>query len=132
DANTASQQMIVDDASGSFGSGMHSLTVHLPDNFYQVDFICGPAIDKLGPAGSNILYHAQDRFISGDNGGTNTFAPTTLRGIVYNDGNGTGIYTGANDVGLAGVIVTLTGTNDLNQSVTMTAKTDSTGAYTLP
>jgi hypothetical protein len=50
----------------------------VPCSYFQVDFVCDLAIDKLGPAGSNIFYHAQDRFISGDNGGCQPFTPGQL------------------------------------------------------
>ena len=56
-----------------------TLTVTIPNSYYQIDFVCGPAINQLepnqnndayGPDAANILYHAEDRFISSDNGGT--------------------------------------------------------------
>jgi len=68
DANTASQQRVLQVASGSFTTGTHTLTVHLPRNsHYQVDFICGSVITQFGPAGSNIFYTPQGRLISADN-----------------------------------------------------------------
>jgi parallel beta-helix repeat protein len=69
-ANTASQQKIYQDATGTFGPGTYTLSVVVPPCYFQVDFVCGYAIDHFGPAGSNIFYHAQDRLISADNGGT--------------------------------------------------------------
>ena len=40
-------------------------------NYYQIDFVCGPAIDHFGHSGaSNIFYHAEQRYIGSDNGGT--------------------------------------------------------------
>ncbi|HEV3022434.1 MAG TPA: DUF4214 domain-containing protein, partial [Pirellulales bacterium] len=49
----------------------YSLTVTIPNCYYQIDFVCGPAIVPFGPAGSNIFYSAQNRLFSADNGGTN-------------------------------------------------------------
>jgi hypothetical protein len=91
DAN-AYQQLIYQQATGTFGPGTSSLTVQLPNSYYQVDFVCGAAIDQLepnqnrnayGPDSANILYGAQSRLLSADNGGTtapgslNTKSPAT-------------------------------------------------------
>ena len=74
DASTAGAQMIYQDATGFFTAGAtaqsYSLTVTIPNCYYQIDFVCGPAIDHFGPAGSNIFYSAQHRLFSADNGGT--------------------------------------------------------------
>ena len=92
--STAYEQVIYQQATGTFAAGTHSLTVTIPNSYYQIDFVCGPAISQLepnqnndayGPDSANILYHAQDRFISSDNGGTTapiaapTPTPTTRR-----------------------------------------------------
>jgi hypothetical protein len=53
----------------------------------------------------------------------------SLSGYVYFDANGDGVFD-AGDSGLSGVVITLTGVNDLGVNVTMTATTDSTGLYT--
>jgi len=131
-ANTASQQVIVDQQSVLESPGPHSLTVHLPDNFYQVDFVAGAPINELGPAGSNIFYTPQGRLISADNEGTQAYSPATLSGVVYNDVGGNGIYNSATDVGIAGVTVTVTGTNDLAQSVSVSVVTGLNGSYSIP
>lgn len=55
---------------GTFDAGTHSLTVKVPDCYFQVDFAGGAAIDRFGPPGSNILYGAQGRLIGFANGGT--------------------------------------------------------------
>jgi SdrD B-like domain/Prealbumin-like fold domain len=77
---TAYQQAIYQSATGTFAPGTHSLTVKIPNSDYQIDFVCGQAINQLepngyGPDSVNILYHAENRFISSDNSGTTT--PTT-------------------------------------------------------
>jgi hypothetical protein len=129
-ASTASQQVIVDEESQLLSPGDHSFTVHLPDNFYQVDLVAGPAIDHFGPAGSNIFYSAQSRLISADNEGTQAFVPGSISGVAFNDVNTNGIYQPTNgDTTLAGVAVTLTGVNDLGQTVTLTTTTDANGNY---
>ncbi len=69
DANTASAQKVFCYTTQTFGAGNHSVTVKVPNSNFQVDFVCGDVITTFGPAGSNNFYHAQGRFISGDNGG---------------------------------------------------------------
>jgi hypothetical protein len=82
---TAYQQLIYQQATGTFSAGCYSLTVQIPKSYYQIDFVCGASITQLepnqnndvyGPDSANVLYHAEDRFISSDNGGTTV--PTTL------------------------------------------------------
>jgi hypothetical protein len=55
--------------------------------------------------------------------------PVTLSGTVYHDINGNGVFDGS-DVGIAGVTLNLTGTNNLGQAVTATTTTSATGTYT--
>ena len=76
--STAYEQVIYQQATGTFAPGTHSMTVVIPNCDYQIDFVCGASIaqlepsqnnDAYGPDSANILYHAEDRFISSDNGG---------------------------------------------------------------
>jgi uncharacterized repeat protein (TIGR01451 family) len=88
----AYEQQIFDEAGGTFAPGTYSLTVLIPNCYYQVDFVCGPVINVLvpltyngcayGPDNSNVMYHAEDRFISSDNSGTTTF---TTKSVVTGD-----------------------------------------------
>jgi hypothetical protein len=55
-------------------------------------------------------------------------APSSLSGFVYIDNNGDGMFD-TGDTALSSVTVTLTGINDLGQTVTMTATTDQNGFY---
>jgi hypothetical protein len=55
--------------SGTFGAGTYSLTVEVPDCYFQLDFVGGLPIDPFGPAGSDILYARQGRRIAFVNGG---------------------------------------------------------------
>ncbi len=77
--SNAYEQAISQQATGTFAPGTHSLTVKIPSSYYQIDFVCGQAINELepsqnndayGPDSAEVLYHAQDRLISSDNGGT--------------------------------------------------------------
>jgi hypothetical protein len=119
-AGTASQQVLVEDSTGTFGPGQYSLSVVVPNDFYQIDFVVGNAIDRFGPAGSNLFYSAEGRLVSADNGGTQAQAASMLSGTVV-DSNG---------VGLQSVEIILKGTNDLGQTVNVTVYTDKFGNYT--
>jgi hypothetical protein len=127
-SNTASQQVIADLATGTFTGGTHSLTVHIPSNFYQIDFVDGAAIDHFGPAVSNIFYSAQRRLLSADNGGTQRQVTGSISGSVFSDNNRDNMI-GAGATGISGVRVVLTGTNDLGASVSLSVLTDSSGFY---
>ncbi len=83
DSTTAYQQQIFDEATGTFGPGTHSLTVLIPNCYYQIDFVCGQAINVLGPQNygpdsANIFYTPQDRLLSADNGGTQACSTHTV------------------------------------------------------
>jgi hypothetical protein len=78
DPNTAGQQKVYDYQTQTFGAGVHTLTVVIPPCDFQVDFVCGYAIDHFGPADSNIFYTPQSRLISADNGGTHLYDPSIL------------------------------------------------------
>ncbi len=82
--STAYQQVIYQQATGTFAPGTHSLTVQIPNSYYQIDFVCGQAINQLepnqngnayGPDSANILYHAEGRYLDSDNGGTKAANP---------------------------------------------------------
>jgi hypothetical protein len=120
DANVASQQQLDNVASGTFQPGATGgLTVTVPGNFYQVDFVLGNAITQFGPAGSNVFYSAQGRLLSADNGGTQAFAPSTVSGQVVSDSGAL----------IPGTTVELKGTNDLGQLVDVVV-TATDGTYT--
>lgn len=72
DADEAHNQRVFDFDTSFFDAGTHTLTVTIPNCFYQVDLVCGPILWQLGPAGSDNFYSAQNRLIDSDNGGTNS------------------------------------------------------------
>ncbi len=129
-ASHAAQQQIFELQTGTFGPGTYAMTVQAPNSYYQVDFICGSAIDHLGPAGSNIFYSAQGRLISADNDGTQAqyCNPASLAGSVYIDANNDGIRQ-ADEVGIFDTIVTLTGVDNKGHAVTLIRTTDDDGQY---
>jgi uncharacterized repeat protein (TIGR01451 family) len=114
DANTAYQQQIYDEATGIFTPGTHTLTVCIPNCDYQIDFVCGLAIDELGggpgygPDGSNIFYSAESRLISADNGGTNTCSQS--QGCSYGDFTNTSFWSNSNGQSL--ILKCNNGSND--------------------
>ncbi|MCS6975506.1 MAG: carboxypeptidase regulatory-like domain-containing protein [Gemmatales bacterium] len=68
---------------------------------------------------------------SGDNATNYHFGelvPSSLSGFVYHDKNNNGRMD-ANEKGIEGVLITLTGTDDLGNTVLMTTRTDSAGRY---
>ncbi len=130
DANTASQQKIYDLDTDEFGPGYHTLTVRVPNCYYQVDFVCGFAIDKLGPANSNIFYTPQKRLVSADNGGAECCDNDgTISGYKFNDADADGVWDNG-EKGLSGWVVYLDGNNNGYKDSWETATvTDANGYY---
>ncbi len=129
-ASQASQQVVIDADSGTFGPGSYTLDVVIPHSYYQIDFVVGNVINQLGPAGSNIFYSAQNRLISSDNGGTQ--APIAgageITGYAYLDANNNGKFD-PGERAVPGTVVTLNGTASNGHSVTESAVTDADGLY---
>ena len=129
-ASQASQQVVFDADSATFGPGSYTLDVVIPHSYYQIDFVVGNVINQFGPAGSNIFYSAQNRLISADNGGTQ--APIAnageITGYAYLDANNNGKFD-PGERAVPGTVVTLTGTATNGHSVTESAVTDADGLY---
>ena len=93
DAN-AYQQKIYASSTGSYATATnHQLSVTIPNTYYQLDFVCGQAINQLepnqnndayGPDASEILYHAENRFIDGDNSGCTAPPSSSLSSLSPN------------------------------------------------
>ena len=81
DERTADQQTVHDYKTQLFSAGSnYQLEVAVPNCYYQIDFVYGKHIVKLGPAGSSNFYGKQGRLIRAGNGGTAACAqaqPTT-------------------------------------------------------
>jgi protocatechuate 3,4-dioxygenase beta subunit len=89
--------------------------------------------DSAGTAGGTVGNDAIGNITlqSGTSDPNNNFAElqgSSLAGFVYVDANDNGIKDSGEN-GLGGVIVTLSGTNDQNQAVSLTATTASDGSY---
>ena len=111
DANTAGQQKVFDVHTGFFSAGgPFQLTVDISDSYFQIDFLCGPAIDVFGPAGSNVFYTPQMRLADADNGGTTAPVPnaSSIKGSVYFDADNDGVKD-LGEAGVGGTTVTLGG-----------------------
>src|SRR4051794_10824904 len=68
---TADQETVYQSATGSYNAGgPYYQTVQVPPGYFQIDFIRGNVITKLGPAGTNNFYTKQGTLIDVDNGGT--------------------------------------------------------------
>jgi len=129
DANTANQQAIFQVATLTNATlGYHTLTVVIPNCDYQIDFVCGPPIDKFGPAGSNIFYTPQGRLYSADNGGTQLCTTSSLSGYVYNDCDNDGVKD-TGEAAMSGVTVKLSGTDIYGKAVAVTTTTNTLGYY---
>jgi len=134
DATRASLQEVFQVDSGTFtGPGTFSLTVQVPNCYFQIDFVCGPVIDRLGPAGSNIFYTPQGRLISADNDGITPCTSATpctgsLSGYVWRDRDNDGVRE-TGEPPIAGATIKLSGTNALGQPVNLIRTTDADGFY---
>ena len=104
--------------------------MHIPNSYFQVDFVIGSAIAPFGPAGSNIFYSAQTRLVSYDNGGSKPMASnaSSLSGFVYHDANDNGAYD-AGERPIPNAVVNLSGKDSKNKSVSQCVVTDSDGRY---
>ena len=59
---------------------------------------------------------------------TDTLARATISGYVYSDNNWDGVFD-ADDTGIAGIVLFLTGTDSQGNAVSLTANTDANGYY---
>ena len=96
DSNAYEQEIYQDDTAtfnAQNGTITGSLKVTIPNDDYQIDFVCGQAISQLepnqdgdiyGPDSADILYHAEDTFIASDNGGTTTPPSSCLNSTAPN------------------------------------------------
>ncbi len=76
-SDQAELEKLFDSKTEVLGAGLHTMTVSVPNCFYQVDLVQGPVIAQLGPSGTDNYYGAQNRRILAENGGTGPCAETT-------------------------------------------------------
>ena len=77
DENTADQQALSASTTVTVGAGSHTLSLAVPNCFYQVDFVVGQPLQTLGPAGSGNFYSSQGRYIASATGGSTPCSTTT-------------------------------------------------------
>jgi hypothetical protein len=77
DESAADQQVLFRATTMTALSGPQLLTVEVPDCFFQVDFVYGPPLQTLGPAGTGNFYGAQGRLILFATGGVNSCSTST-------------------------------------------------------
>ena len=128
---------VVNAAATTNASGFYEFT-NLAAGTYTVTEAQPPSyLDGKDTAGSTGGSTAANDVISGitlvagANSIENNFGelvPAKLSGYVYEDAANDGVK-GAGEVGIAGVTVTLTGTDDLGNPVSTTTTTDATGKY---
>ena len=131
DLGSPVSQTVTSDPTGFFQftnlrPGTYSITETPPANYLDGKDAVGSLGGVLGKDQmTNIL-------LASGNAGTNydfaELTPASLSGSVYMDANNDGIKEQGEN-GIAGVQVTLTGTNDLGNAVSQTINTDANGAY---
>ena len=113
----------------NLAAGTYSITETPPANYLngQDNLVSLGATN--GTVGTNNLSGIS--VAQGDAGTNYNFGellPSGLAGFVYSDSNNDGVFE-SNESGIAGVTLTLTGTNDLGASVNQTTTTGSGGGY---
>jgi hypothetical protein len=89
DRNTASQQVVYSSSTGYYPTGLSSLSVTVPNCYFQVDLVTGPVISQLGPPESTNYYGDEGRLLNADNGGTQACATPTATPTATNVATGT-------------------------------------------
>jgi len=111
----------------SHGSGSTDMVLFLPDSLFATwTPTMDPYVYLYSKFGVNFAANAG--FEEWAPGRGRIPLPATLGGFVYQDNNTNQSFDGG-DVGVAGIILTLTGMNNQNQQVTMTATTAADGSY---
>jgi hypothetical protein len=118
--NLQGQVLFSHQSTSATATGAQTLTVTVPNSYYHVALAYGSVINHLG-TNANITYINEDRRIDWDHGGSQTPAPSTVSGFVYDS---LPVQTG-----MQGVVVILTGIDSTGDLVTKEAVTDKTGAY---
>ncbi len=109
----------------SHGSGSSDLVLFLPDSAFT-STTANPYVYVYSKFGVN--FAANGGFEEWAPGRGRIPLPATLGGFAYQDNN-TNQGFDAGDIGVAGIMLTLTGTNNQGQQVTMTTTTGADGSY---
>ncbi len=130
-AADANLQTVYQSATGIFGPGLNAFAVTIPNNFYQIDFVCGPVLTNLSGSNNYSFSSGLDKLYGADNGGTNPQGSGVLSisGEVYTDVNGNDALD-SGETGVSGDAVTITGTDAYGIAYSLTTTTNSSGQYT--
>jgi uncharacterized repeat protein (TIGR01451 family) len=112
--------------------GTYTVTETQPAGFLPGRATAGTGTANAGIAAGDGNSIASVVLAAGQSGSAFNFGelpPTGLSGFVYVDSNGNGVRDGGETAGIAGVTLTLTGTDDQGTPVNRTATTDASGAY---
>jgi hypothetical protein len=110
-AADASEQVLVDATSGTFQPGLSTISVKVPNCYFQIDFVYGAPITQLGPAGTDNFYGSHGNLIVSESGGTTSCSAAT-----------TSTTTGQTTTGQ-----TTTGQTTIGQTTTTGSTTSTTG-----
>ncbi len=105
--------------------GTYTVSVATPAGFVATTTGQGTRANDSNPNGSTVTLAAGGSDSTIDFG---FYQPVTIGNYVWNDANGNGIQDGS-ETGIAGVTVTLTGTDGAGNPVSQTTTTDSNGLY---
>ncbi|SEN16681.1 conserved repeat domain-containing protein [Luteibacter sp. UNCMF331Sha3.1] len=112
--------------------GTYTVTETQPAGFLGGKATPGTGATTAGTADANGDVVAGITLAVGQRGTAYNFGelpPTGLSGSVFIDANRNGVHDGAETAGVAGVTITLTGTDDLGAAVSLTTTTDAAGGY---
>jgi hypothetical protein len=130
-ATNGTYSFAIDSGGNPLRPGTYQITETLPSGYVvsattvgTVGGVSDGSVVSAGTIGSVALTSGQ----SGINYNFGNLQPVTVSGLVYQDNSGSGVYS-SSDLGIAGVTLTLSGTNGLGQSITATTTTASDGTY---
>ncbi len=109
----------------SHGNGSSDMVMFLPDSLFA-GATGNPYVYLYSKFGVN--FAANGGFEQWAAGTANITAPATIGGTVYQDNN-TNLVFDTGDTGVAGIVLTLTGTNSQGQQVNLTTTTAADGSY---
>ncbi len=114
------------------GASGYTLTETQPAGFLPGKATVGTGVAVPGTAAADGNVISGVRLAVSEQGTGFNFGelvPTGLSGSVYVDANRNGVRDPAETAGVAGVVLTLSGTDDLGAAVNLTTTTDAAGAY---
>ncbi len=121
-----------DSNGNSLLAGTYQIAETAPSGYLQIAANVGTVNGSVDGTKTSAVLINSIALTSGQSGINYDFGdvkPITISGLVYQDTHDTGVFNSASDPGLAGVTLTLSGTNGLGQSITATTTTAANGTY---